>query len=496
MNQNKYIIKNASVYDGLGSDKFQADILIDNGIIKEIGNIGNVDCRTIDIKGNAIAPGFIDVHSHDDIALIVYPEMDFKVMQGVTTVINGNCGNNVIPRHGILERWQTRYPDNPIPEWNSYDDYIDLINSIKPSVNSAILIGHGSVRNGSGLKNQQRLPNLNEYDQMKGWIREGMEAGAVGFSTGLIYEPGRYSSTEEIIELTKVISPYDGVYSSHMRNEGNNLLLSIEETIKIGQGADTSIEISHHKVSGKDNWGLSKKSTEMINEARDNGINVHSDQYPYIAGQSALFAIHQNNAFNEGEGGLGTVSGDKVIIAHAPLMPEYEGKKLSDICDDFDLPEQEAAEKILSQDPHVLAIIEGMCEEDLVTILSNPHTMIGSDGVPASGANPHPRLYGCFPRVLGKYARDEKIISMETAIYKMTGLPAKKFNLNDRGTIEIGKAADLVVFNPDTVIDLATYEKPRVYSEGIVHVIVNGTFVVNNSEHTGSRVGKIIKRSS
>ena len=228
MNQNKYIIKNASVYDGLGSDKFQADILIEDGIIKEIGNIGNVDCKTIDIKGNAIAPGFIDVHSHDDIALIVYPEMDFKVMQGVTTVINGNCGNNVIPRHGTLERWQTRYPDNPIPEWNSYDDYIDLINSIKPSVNSAILIGHGSVRNGSGLKNQQRLPNLNEYDQMKGWIREGMEAGAVGFSTGLIYEPGRYSSTEEIIELTKVISPYDGVYSSHMRNEGNNLLLSIE----------------------------------------------------------------------------------------------------------------------------------------------------------------------------------------------------------------------------------------------------------------------------
>ena len=163
MNESKYIIKNASVFDGLGSDKFQADILIEDGIIKEIGNLENIDCRIIDIKGNAIAPGFIDVHSHDDIALIVYPEMDFKVMQGVTTVINGNCGNNVIPRHGTLERWQTRYPDNLIPEWNSYSDYIDLINSIKPSVNSAILIGHGSVRNGSGLKNQKRLPNLNEY---------------------------------------------------------------------------------------------------------------------------------------------------------------------------------------------------------------------------------------------------------------------------------------------------------------------------------------------
>tara|TARA_Y100000741_G_scaffold189660_2_gene144414 strand:+ start:2207 stop:3709 length:1503 start_codon:yes stop_codon:yes gene_type:complete len=493
--EKKYIIKNATVIDGLGSEKFSADILVENGIIKEIGQLNNIDCHIIDAENNVVSPGFIDVHSHDDIALIVYPEMDFKVMQGITTVINGNCGNNVIPRHGTLERWQTRYPDNPIPEWNSYDEYMNLINSIKPSVNSAFMVGHGSVRNGSGLKNENRLPTNNEYDLMKGWIREGMEAGAVGFSTGLIYEPGRYASSEEIIELTKEISKYKGVYCSHMRNEGDNLLLSIEETINIGQKSETSVEISHHKVSGKDNWGLSKSSLDMIHQARKNGINVHSDQYPYTAGQSALFAIHQNNAFTDGKGGLGKVDGDKILIAHSPVNEEYEGKKLSEICDEFDLPEQEAAEKLLSTDPYILAVIESMCDEDLINILLDPYTMIGSDGVPASGANPHPRLYGCFPKILGKYVRDEKLLSLEDAVYKMTGLPAKKFNLNDRGTIETGKVADLVIFDPETIEDLATYDNPRVYPKGIKHVVVNGNFVVENSKHTGSRVGEIIKRS-
>ena len=495
MNSEKILLKNATVYDGLGSDSFISDILIESGIIKEIGKIENVDCEIIDIKGNAISPGFIDVHSHDDIALIVYPEMDFKVMQGVTTVINGNCGNNVIPRHGTIERWQTRYPESSLPQWNSYREYIDLINDIKPSVNSAFMIGHGSVRNGCGLKNEKRNPTNSEFDQMKGWIREGMEAGAVGFSTGLIYEPGRYSSTDELIELTKEISEFSGVYASHMRNEGSDLLLSIEETLNIGVKSETSVEISHHKISGKNNWGLSNESIEMIHHAIDKGMNVNSDQYPYIAGQSALFAIHQNNAFTDGDGGLGKVDGDKVIIAHSPLTSNYEGKKLSQICDDFDLDEQQAAEKLLSEDPHILAIIETMCEEDLTNILSDQYTMIGSDGVPASGSNPHPRLYGCFPRVLGKYAREEKIISLETAIYKMTGLPAKKFNLNDRGTIEVGKSADLVMFDPETINDVATYENPKQYPEGIIHVLVNGSFVVKNSKHTGKKPGKIIPRS-
>ena len=183
------------------------------------------------------------------------------------------------------------------------------------------------------------------------------------------------------------------------------------------------------------------------------------------------------------------------MIAHSPVNKDYEGKKLSEICDEFDLPEQQTAEKLLSADPYILAVLESMCEEDLINILLDPYTMIGSDGVPASGANPHPRLYGCFPKILGKYVREEKILSLEDAVYKMTGLPAKKFNLNDRGTIQIGKAADLVIFDPDTIEDLATYDKPRVYPKGVIHVIVNGNFVVKNFKHTGNRVGEIIKRS-
>jgi N-acyl-D-amino-acid deacylase len=488
----KYLLKNATIYDGTGSNPFNGNVLIDDGKIVEVGNIDNVDAEIIDINGKALAPGFIDMHSHDDVAMFVYPDMDFKLMQGVTTNVNGNCGSGVIPHSAAdIVNW---YPNlEGIPEWSSYGEYSELVNKSKTSVHSAFLVGHGPIRKAT-TGNEERMPTKSEFDTMKAWIKEGMEEGAVGMSTGLIYEPGRYSNTEELIELTKTISPYNGVYFSHMRNEAGNLIQSVEETIKIGEEAGCSIEISHHKVSGQENWGKSVESLNTIDEARSRGLNVHSDQYPYNAGSTSLFALVQNNAFTTGDGGMGSQTGDKVTIAGSNVDPSLVGKTLGDLCDEFDLPEQEAAQKILKTDPGIFIVTEGMVEDDIARILAHPTTMIGSDGVPLPG-NPHPRLYGCFPRVLGKYSREDGVISMEEAIHKMTGLSAEKANLNDRGLIKPGLNADIVIFDEDTIIDKATYDNPRVYPEGIIHVFVDGELSVKNGKQTEVRAGKVARRS-
>ena len=293
----KYLLKNATIYDGSGSNPFKGNLLINNGKIEEIGNIDNVDAEVIDIKNKALSPGFIDMHAHDDIAMFVYPDMDFKLMQGVTTNVNGNCGSGVIPHSSAdIINWHPNF--DGIPEWSSYGEYLELVDKSKTSIHSAFLVGHGPIRKAT-TGNEKRMPTQSEFDVMKAWIKEGMEEGAVGFSTGLIYEPGRYSNTEELIELAKVISSYNGVYFSHMRNEAGHLIRSIEETIRIGEEAGCSIEISHHKVSGQENWGKSVESLNSIEEARSRGLNVHSDQYPYNAGSTSLFAVVQNNAFNE-----------------------------------------------------------------------------------------------------------------------------------------------------------------------------------------------------
>jgi N-acyl-D-amino-acid deacylase len=488
----KYLLKNATIYDGTGSNPFNGNVLIDDGKIVEVGNIDNVDAEIIDINGKALAPGFIDMHSHDDVAMFVYPDMDFKLMQGVTTNVNGNCGSGVIPHSAAdIVNW---YPNlEGVPEWSSYGEYSELVNKSKTSVHSAFLVGHGPIRKAT-TGNEERMPTKSEFDTMKAWIKEGMEEGAVGMSTGLIYEPGRYSNTEELIELTKTISPYNGVYFSHMRNEAGNLIQSVEETIKIGEEAGCSIEISHHKVSGQENWGKSVESLNTIDEARSRGLNVHSDQYPYNAGSTSLFALVQNNAFTTGDGGMGSQTGDKVTIAGSNVDPSLVGKTLGDLCDEFDLPEQEAAQKILKTDPGIFIVTEGMVEDDIARILAHPTTMIGSDGVPLPG-NPHPRLYGCFPRVLGKYSREDGVISMEEAIHKMTGLSAEKANLNDRGLIKPGLNADIVIFDEDTIIDKATYDNPRVYPEGIIHVFVDGELSVKNGKQTEVRAGKVARRS-
>src|SRR6266851_4892916 len=298
MVENKWdlVIRNASIYDGSGSPPIAGDVAIKGDRIGAVGVIEGASSREIDAHGCAVAPGFIDVHSHDDFAIFITPEMEFKTMQGVTTDVVGNCGLGASPYRTAMSMFASMRNAGPVPAWEGYRGYLDTIDRNPPSLNVAVLVGHGSIRRGA-MGNAQREPGDAEYAQMCKWLREALEAGAVGLSTGLIYEPGRYARTEEIIELAREMAVAGGLYASHMRNEAGGLLDSVRETIRIGEEAGVPVQISHHKASGRRNWGRVRDSLALMDEARARGIDVTADQYPYTAGSTSLFAVIQNGAF-------------------------------------------------------------------------------------------------------------------------------------------------------------------------------------------------------
>ncbi len=494
-------IRNATLYDGSGGAAQPGDVGLRGERIVAVGEAPGRGGVEIEAAGLAVAPGFIDVHSHDDLAVFLWPEMDFKVMQGVTVDVVGNCGMGAAPGIEARRNVAAFDPEGSVPEWDGYDGYMAAVEADPPSLNVAVLMGHGTARGvamgGVTGAAAEREPDAKEREQMRALFAEGMAAGAVGMSTGLIYEPGRYSSTEEIAELARVVGEGGGLYASHMRNEGEGLLDSVRETLRIGELGELPVQISHHKASGRESWGAVVESLALIDEARARGMDVSADQYPYTAGSTMLAAIVQNGAFSgESGGGVGKMEPSQLLIASAPRRPEWEGKTLQDLCDEFDLPGELAANKVLDDaGRNVWAIIETMNEDDVRTVMRHPSTMIGSDGIPATGANPHPRLYGTFPRVLGRYAREEGVLTMEEAVHRMTGMPAAKFGLVDRGAIREGAFADLVIFDPETVVDRGTYQDPRQYPVGMPHVFVNGTAVVRDGQHTGARPGRVVRRA-
>jgi len=343
---------------------------------------------------------------------------------------------------------------------------------------------------------EQRAPTAEEMDRMRAWVREGVEAGAVGLSTGLIYEPGRYARTEEIITLARELGAGGGVYATHMRDEAGGLLDSVREAIRIGEEGGVPVQISHHKASGQSNWGKVRDSLRLIEAAQARGLDVHADQYPYTAGSTSLYAVVQNGALRrDSPGAVGSLSGDAVLIASAPKHPAYEGRRLGELAVEWGIDIEAAAARIIQEEGEAcFVVLFSMDEADVRTVLAHPSTMIGSDGVPAAGSKPHPRLYGCFPRILGHYVRDERVLDLPTAIHKMTGLPAAKFGFVDRGAVRSGAFADLVVFDPATIADVATYDDPCRFPAGIRAVFVNGTAVARDGEHTGARPGRALRR--
>lgn len=489
------VIRGGTVYDGTGGPGVVADVSVRGDRVVAVGAIPARGGDEVDARGLAVAPGFIDVHSHDDYAVLLEPEMPFKVLQGVTTDVVGNCGSGVVPFPAGLVRFRRIHPDaNPQP-WDGFAGYLERVGTVRPSCNVAVLMGHGSLRRGA-MGMAARAPAPTELERMKAWIREGVQAGAVGLSTGLIYEPGRHATTEEVIELAATVAAAGGgLYATHMRNEADGLLDAVREAIRVGAEAGVPVQISHHKASGRRNWGRVRQSLRLLEEARARGVDATADQYPYTAGSTSLFAVLQNASFRgDSPGGLGEMDGGDVLVASAPKHAEWEGCTVAALASKWGVDAQAAAQRIVDVEGEAcFVVVFTMDEADVRTVMAHPTTMIGSDGVP-SGGKPHPRLYGCFARVLGRYVRDERILDLPTAIHRMTGMPAAKFRLTDRGVIRPGAFADLVVFDPARIADIATYDEPRRSPVGIGAVYVNGTATVRDGRHTGARSGRALRR--
>ena len=493
MTRQTLILRNASIIDGMGNNPAEGDISIAGDRIESIGTVAGNAEEEIDLDGLSIAPGFIDVHTHDDFAAILHPDMAFKAMGGVTSCVVGNCGMGAAPYPQALVLARAFHPGQNLPEWVCYRGYLDYIDNQNPSINIAALAGHGTIRM-AVLGNDSREPTSSEMKQMKILLQEGLDAGVLGLSSGLIYDPGRHAGTDELIELASIMMGTTALYTTHMRNEGTRLLESVGEAIQIGKAAGVGVQISHHKASGRESWGLVKESLKLIEEAQDSGLDVHADQYPYTAGSTILSATIQQGGLDDEGGGLGQVDAEGIVIASTENHHEWEGQSIAELSIRFGKSPQETAEEILRNEPGATVVLHSMLEEDVQKVMAHPSTMIGSDGIPTLQGKPHPRLYGSFARVLGHYCRDLGLFDLPTAIYKMTGLSAKKFGLIDRGELREGAFADLVVFDGAAILDKGTFADPNHYPEGIHHLFVNGIKVMNNGVLTGARPGHSLRR--
>jgi N-acyl-D-amino-acid deacylase len=374
----------------------------------------------------------------------------------------------------------------PLPQWNGYRGYREQLEAQPSGVNVAMLIGHGTARL-AAMGTDAREPPGPEMQAMKDIVSEGLEAGAVGLSTGLIYDPGRHARTQELVELASLMRDTGALYATHMRDEGTGLLESVSEAIAIGEQAGVPVQISHHKASGRAAWGLVTQSLALIDNAQGRGLDVHADQYPYTAGSTILSAVFRDGSF-------GVVGPEAVVIASMANHHEWEGRSIAALAAEMGCDAKDAATRVLEEEPGTTVIIHTMCEDDVRTVMRHPSTMIGSDGLPTLAGKPHPRLYGTFARVLGHYARDEGLFPLAEAIRRMTSFPAKKFGFTDRGTLLQGAKADLVLFDPEAIIDCGTFENPKQMPRGIVSVYVNGALTVHNGKPTGARAGRVLGR--
>ena len=495
------IIRGGKVVDGSGNPWYRADIAIKGDRIAEIGQLSKLEAkRVIDANGLVVAPGFIDPHTHALRGIFEVPNAESALLQGVTTLTEGNDGSS------------------PYPIDRHYAD----IDNLRISPNWAVFVGQGTIRQrviGFGL----RKATADEMERMKQMVRDAMEQGALGISTGLFYVPGSFTSTEEVIELSKVAAEYDGIYISHIREEAAQLIDSVQETIRIGEEADIPVQITHHKVIGVENWGASLESLRLVDEARDRGVDVTIDQYPYTASQTSINALIPQWAQAGGREEMlsridsaetySTIKNEvvakilydrgggdpkNVFISRNSWDPDMAGKNLAELAIEAGLePTPENAADVvfdIIRGGGATAVYHAIGPEDVDRIMQHPATAIGSDGpvgVFGEGA-PHPRQYGTFARVLGLYVRERKVLSLEDAIRKMSSQSARRLGIHDRGLITKGYFADIAIFDPDEIIDKATFENPHQYAIGTKFVLVNGAVVVENGQHTGARPGRIL----
>ncbi len=484
-------IRNVTIIDGTGGPAAEADVGITGDRISAVGRVGAA-ARDLDGAGLTLTPGFIDVHTHDDGALIRHPGMEFKLAQGCTSVIIGNCGFSAAPA-----RDGERDPSGLIgvrPTWSDLAGFGAAVKQARPALNAMALVGHNTVRR-LVMGNDDRAPTEGELATMKRLVAEAMSQGAGGFSTGLIYEPGRYSRTDEVVALAREAAGAGGLYASHIRNEGDRLMEAIEEAITIGQQAKLPVQISHHKAAGVRNWGKVADSLARIDQANAAGADITLDVYPYTAGSGPMAQYFRLDRLDPE---LAAV----IRFASCPAFRHYEGRMAVDLAAEQGVEPTEVIRQVLTApDGERTICIQFIIDEaDVETNLRHPLMMVGSDGIVDLEGRPHPRLFGTFPRVLAHYVRHRAVLSLEEAIRRMTGLSAGRFGLVDRGLVAEGHFADLVLFNPETITDTATYDDPKQEPAGIELVMVNGQISLDrgivgqrpDSGHTGVGAGRML----
>jgi N-acyl-D-amino-acid deacylase len=522
------LVRNGQVVDGSGAPRYRADVAVDDGCIVNVGRLEDAEAEIVlDASGCVVAPGFVDMHSHADYSLPSLPTADSLVHQGITTIVAGQCGASPAPlldetREQVIAMGESA--DMPLPwhEWSTFGSFLDYLAETGISLNVVPLVGQGAVRSAvMGFTAQP--PDREQVARMQAEVARAMDEGAVGVSTGLIYPPGSYSSTEELIAITTPVGERGGFYFSHIRGEGDTLLDSVAEAIRIGREAGAAVQISHFKAVGESNWFKSAAALDLIDQARAEGLDVTADLYPYLASSTGLSATLPDWA-NEGgkeailkrladpelrrrmeadmrEGQAPRAGGwDLVFISNSPKNRSYEGHHVAELAAEAaKSPHDWILDVLLETELDVGMIKFSMSEDNRKLELRHPAMMIGTDGYglapegPLSRGKPHPRNYGTFPRVLSHYVREQGVISLEEAIWKMSGFPAQKLRWTDRGLLRKGFRADLVVFEADRVADQATYEEPHQFPRGIHHVVVNGSLVIREGGHTGARPGAILR---
>jgi N-acyl-D-amino-acid deacylase len=529
----KTLIENGCIVDGSGQPRFKASLVIEDEIIRTIGNIeqsSGID-RVIDAEGLIVAPGFLDTHSHSDLEVMLNPYVEAKIRQGVTTELLGQDGISMAPLPSrYISPWRKNLAgldgESDALGWDyeTTDAYLQALEQKGVGLNESYLVPHGNIRmEAMGLGN--RAPTAEELDRMRAITRREMETGAFGLSTGLIYMPCAYADTSELIELCKVVAELDGAFVVHQRSEADSILISMEEVIEIGRKSGVKIHFSHFKVCGRKNWSLIDKVLDLLDKAAAEGIRTSFDQYPYIAGSTMLSVIlppwaHdggtdrlmdrlQNRSLRErmirdieqgipGWDNFVDFAGvDQIFVTSVKTEANRDliGKSLAEIGELRGVAPLDAAFDLLLAEENAVSMVDfyGL-EEHVVRCLTRPEQNVCTDGL--LGGRPHPRVYGSFPRVLGKYVREENALTLEDAIRKMTAKPAEVFGFKRRGFLKVGNFADIVVFNPETIIDKGTFVDPVQSPEGINHVLINGRVVLSAGKLAPELAGKVLRKSA
>lgn len=526
------VVKNGTVVDGAGSPSKRMDLAIDGSRVAGLYPPAEAEgSLVLDAEGLVVCPGFIDIHTHSDLSILSCPLAESKIRQGVTTEVLGNCGGSAAPLAGLARRQAEESAKDLWVDvtWSTFDEYLLKLADVRTSVNVASLVGAETLRLGV-VGAHDRAPSEGELAQMNELLAEAMAEGAFGLSSGLIYAPGCFATTDELVSLATTSASLGGIYASHIRGEGRTLVEAVAEAIRIGKESGCRVQVSHHKACGKRNWGLVDKTLAMMERALSEGVDVAFDVYPYTASSTSLDTILppwardggrdselqrlrdpsmrdsiKEELRNPDTGWENTVAEDGwsnivMIGLRKDQNKRFENRSVQSVADELGKePADVALDILVDEELRTGAVFHEISEDDLRRVISHPLAMIGSDGEseapygPTGSSPTHPRSYGTFPRAIRRYSLDSGLVPLEEMIRKMTSMPAARLGLHDRGTLTEGMAADVVVFDPNRIRDRATYDKSHEYAEGIVHVIVNGLLTVEHGEHTKERAGQVLR---